>query len=292
MSGEDESFLSRWSRRKRDPGRAESEEGQDAGTRGNPGADSPPPAPEADHPALPTASREREPSLLEPAPQAGPPPALAPVAESQGGGLRNLLSRWARRQAEAPASAELPPLDLSQLPSIESLTAESDITVFLQRGVPAALRHAALRKAWSLDPAIRDFIGPADYAWDYNAPDGVPGFALDLGGADIRRLLAQAIGQAEEEREEDPAAPDAEPPAELANPSPPMPLAEPRVPQAHAEPDETAPGPVALAGSPMREPLPPPPPEAAAPSPIPADAPPEPVPPPPPRRRHGGALPA
>lgn len=27
------------------------------------------------------------------------------------------------------------------------------------------------------DPAIRRFIGPSDYAWDFNAPRGMPGFA-------------------------------------------------------------------------------------------------------------------
>src|SRR5690606_12871261 len=53
---------------------------------------------------------------------------------------------------------------------------------------------------WSLDPGIRDFMGPADYAWDFNAPDGVPGFALELGG-DVKRLLAQAIGAPPEPEE-------------------------------------------------------------------------------------------
>ena len=26
------------------------------------------------------------------------------------------------------------------------------------------------RPIWALEPAIRDFIGPAEYAWDFNAP--------------------------------------------------------------------------------------------------------------------------
>ncbi|MFN7306512.1 MAG: DUF3306 domain-containing protein, partial [Acetobacteraceae bacterium] len=83
--------------------------------------------------------------------------------------------------------------DLTSLPPIESLTTESDFKAFLHRKVPLELRSAALRRAWSLDPAIRDFIGPADYAWDFNAPDGVPGFALDLGG-DAMKLLSHALG--------------------------------------------------------------------------------------------------
>ena len=125
------------------------------------------------------------------------------------------LSRWSRRKRSAeaglpvaepatealPAAAppavaavpEDPPFDLASLPSIDSLTAATDFTAFLRKEVPAALQRAALRRAWSLDPAIRDFVGPADYAWDYNAPDGVPGFSLDIGG-DVRELLAQVVG--------------------------------------------------------------------------------------------------
>ena len=124
------------------------------------------------------------------------------------------LSRWSRRkravvEGRAPEEAmppapleakpEAPPaepedeFDPASLPPIESLTIESDFKAFLHRKVPLDLRAAALRRAWSLDPAIRDFIGPADYAWDFNAPDGVPGFALELGG-DAMKLLSHALG--------------------------------------------------------------------------------------------------
>src|SRR4051812_22255607 len=93
------------------------------------------------------------------------------------------LARWSRRKRDAarprpePApAAEGPPaavetaaeaeaFDLASLPPVESLTAESDITAFLRPQVPAALRTAALRRVWTLDPAIRDYVGPADYAW-------------------------------------------------------------------------------------------------------------------------------
>jgi hypothetical protein len=127
----------------------------------------------------------------------------------------------------------------------------------MRPGVPAWLRTAALRRIWSLDPEIRSFVGPADYAWDYNAPDGVPGFALELGG-DVKRLLAQAIG-AEEEK---PERPPEEPPAE----------AEVTVAELAPEPEAT-PEPPAM-----------PAPEAE----LPAPEDPAPL----PRRRHGGAMPA
>jgi hypothetical protein len=42
--------------------------------------------------------------------------------------------------------------------------------------VPAELTRAALRRAWTSDPAIRDFIGIAENQWDFNDPDGIPGF--------------------------------------------------------------------------------------------------------------------
>ena len=186
------------------------------------------------------------------------------------------LSRWSRRKRavvegrapeepappapleakpEAPPAAPEDDFDLSSLPSIDSLTIESDFKAFLHRKVPLELRSAALRRAWSLDPAIRDFIGPADYAWDFNAPDGVPGFALELGG-DAMKLLSHALGLD---------APASKPEAEA--------------------PDEA----VAVAEAPARDALPEAPslaiaeaaPEAEAPPDLPLERP----------RRHGGALP-
>jgi hypothetical protein len=49
---------------------------------------------------------------------------------------------------------------------------------------------AALRRAWSADPAIRDFIGLSENSWDFNAPDGVPGFGSPITD-DTGRLLAE-----------------------------------------------------------------------------------------------------
>ncbi|MBL6077011.1 DUF3306 domain-containing protein [Belnapia sp. T18] len=181
------------------------------------------------------------------------------------------LSRWSRRKREAlrgppEPQAEAPPpaFDPDSLPPVESLTEASDITAFLRAEVPAALRRAALRRAWTLDPSIRDFVGPADYAWDYNAPDGVPGFAHALGG-DVKRLLAQAIGALEEVAAGEPE--EVPPPDTLPDTLPEL------TPPVLVPPDaaEPVPEPPVLA-------------EGAAPPP---EAPPAPL----PRRRHGGALP-
>ena len=40
--------------------------------------------------------------------------------------------------------------------------------------LPAALAAESMpampHAIWRLDPAIRDFVGPSDYAWDFNSP--------------------------------------------------------------------------------------------------------------------------
>ena len=84
------------------------------------------------------------------------------------------------------------PFDAANLPPIESIGAGSDIRPFLALGVPADLTRAALRRAWSTDPAIRDFIGLSENSWDFNAQDGVPGF-----GSLTRQLVARMTGEAE-----------------------------------------------------------------------------------------------
>jgi hypothetical protein len=68
------------------------------------------------------------------------------------------------------------PFDPASLPSIDSITADTDIVAFLKSDVPTELTRAALRRAWTSDPAIRDFIGIAENQWDFNDPSGIPGF--------------------------------------------------------------------------------------------------------------------
>ena len=89
-----------------------------------------------------------------------------------------------------------PPFDAADLPPIESIGTGSNIRPFLASGVPADLMRAALRRAWSTDLAIRDFIGLSENSWDFNAPGGVPGFgSLTTNGP--RQLLARMTGEAE-----------------------------------------------------------------------------------------------
>jgi hypothetical protein len=94
---------------------------------------------------------------------------------------------------------------VSKLPSIESIGADTDISVFLQAGVPSPLRLAALRRVWVMDPAIRDFVSPAENAWDFTDPNAMPGFGALDPGTDVQKLVGEIFRDFK---------PDAEAPAE------------------------------------------------------------------------------
>lgn len=139
------------------------------------------------------------------------------------------LARWSRRKLEVPeaapdsaspkpgapgadaavapagaipeppqAEAAAPAVDLSKLPSLESITAATDIRAFLTAGVPEQLKLAALRRTWTADPAIRDFKGLAENAWDFTAAESVPGFGPMLPTDDITRMVAQLTDSGED----------------------------------------------------------------------------------------------
>jgi hypothetical protein len=110
--------------------------------------------------------------------------------------------------ADAKPQAGAPVFDLSQLPSIDSIGAQTDISAFLQAGVPTELRHAALRRAWSLDPAIRDFRGLQENDWDFNDPTGVPGFGPLPADFDVKQMVAQLFGEKPHDDSAKPAEPD------------------------------------------------------------------------------------
>ncbi|HEY6832435.1 MAG TPA: DUF3306 domain-containing protein [Pseudolabrys sp.] len=118
-----------------------------------------------------------------PAPEA-PPPVTSGVAPAP-----------AARAPEAPGSAA-PEFDVESLPPIESIGGDTDISAFLKPGVPSALRHAALRRAWTSDPVIRAFKGLAENDWDFNSPE-TPGFGPLDPGFDVKKMVAQLFGDAQ-----------------------------------------------------------------------------------------------
>jgi Protein of unknown function (DUF3306) len=113
------------------------------------------------------------------------------------------LQRWSRRKAEAraspatPAPAEEPAdepddaptaaapqppaaaretrasndaaaVDLDALPDIDSLTYDSDFTVFMRKGVPPELRKRALQRLWRSSPSLANLDGLVEYGEDYS----------------------------------------------------------------------------------------------------------------------------
>ena len=127
-------------------------------------------------------------------------------------GSGNFIARWSRLKRENDAyhegdgqAATVRPstdadveeaFDLSSLPSIDAITAATDVRGFLQRRVPLELTRAALRQAWASDPSIRDFIGIAENQWDFNDPNAIFGFG-PLEAADKPGVLAHAIDKFE-----------------------------------------------------------------------------------------------
>lgn len=100
-------------------------------------------------------------------------------------------SASAANRVETPApKADV--LSEVSLPPIDSIHAASDLRPFLDARVPIELTRAALRRAWTTDPDIRNFVGLSENAWDFNAPDGVPGFG-SVTQEDVRRLLADLM---------------------------------------------------------------------------------------------------
>lgn len=94
------------------------------------------------------------------------------------------LKRWSRRKAEARQApdaqatpAEAPPpedstesapaVDPAELPDPDTLTKDSDFTVYLREGVPEALRRRALRRLWRSDPVFANLDGLNDYDGDF-----------------------------------------------------------------------------------------------------------------------------
>jgi hypothetical protein len=185
-------------------------------------------------------------------------------------GSEGFLSRWSKRKAEVREQErvpqpEAPPeqaavaqpeaeFDPATLPSIDSLTADSDFSVFLKKGVPSALRNAALRKLWVTEPSVVNYQALVEYNWDFTAP----GYGELLPTDDVAKIAKHIFsGFSQEPKPED--APTGEQPVE-------------------SESQQTLPAPeeIPVADAALAQP----------------DAGPQPEEQPLPRRRHGGALPS
>ena len=181
---ERENFLARWLRRKQ----AAAQQAEQASADGMSSAQRSTRATDAVGSLPPCGKRVKQETNAEVALAAT---TASPSSTAQGG--EEETERAAHSRAHAPNCA--PPVDLTRLPPIESITAETDISAFLAPGVPAELTRAALRRAFSADPSIRDFIGPSENAWDFNAPDAMGGFGPLEMTEELRQQILQMVGR-------------------------------------------------------------------------------------------------
>ena len=132
-----------------------------------------------------------KPPVVSESPAAARPDAVTPSSQATG--------EAADTQASNSAAKREPAFDPTTLPPIDSIGADTDIGAFLKPGVPSELRHAALRRAWSTDPAIRDFKGLQENDWNFNDPNGIPGFGELSPHTDVKKMLGQLFGESADE---------------------------------------------------------------------------------------------
>jgi hypothetical protein len=92
----------------------------------------------------------------------------------------------------APGTAEKQATDPAPLPALDSIGADSSVAAFLRPDVPPELTRAALRRAWTSDPAIKNFVGLVENGWDFNDPSAMPGFGA-ISPAEVARLAGQVV---------------------------------------------------------------------------------------------------
>jgi hypothetical protein len=131
MADRETNFISRWSRRKRDPRPEEEPEDEPAAEREKAAGRSA---------AVPTASGD----------PSGPADPTNPADPEDSGD-------------DAVGDPEV----VAKLPDIESLDETSDFAPFMAKGVPEFLRRRALRKLWRLNPLFANLDGLNDYDEDF-----------------------------------------------------------------------------------------------------------------------------
>jgi hypothetical protein len=85
--------------------------------------------------------------------------------------------------------------DSDLLPPVESIGPRTNIRVFLLPDVPQVLHVAAVRRAWRMDPAIRDFKEMAENDWDFTATGGVLGFGEIDPNFDAQGMVAEMMSK-------------------------------------------------------------------------------------------------
>ena len=112
-------------------------------------------------------------------------------------------------QADAPLAGDVAPEEtltqeeIEALPPLDTVTSREELQLFLRKGVPKALRQAALRKVWMLNPKISGYLDVArDYAYDWNVAGGVPGNSGTLLPGEALRMVDKFLQKKPEPADE------------------------------------------------------------------------------------------
>ena len=112
---------------------------------------------------------------------------LAPLAPDDG-------SATDRKRDDKPPVEEKP-FDVSQLPPIDSLTKDSDFSLFMRPEVPDDMRNKALRRLWALDAALAQPDWLEMYMVDFNAvptfPEGLKNTLYQVGKGYIDKIATE-----------------------------------------------------------------------------------------------------
>ena len=113
----------------------------------------------------------------------------------------DFLRRWSRRKqavaAQAPAPKPAAPDSAPQLPSIDSLTFESDFKDFMHAKVEDSVKRAALKKLFA-DPRFNVIDYMDVYIDDYTNLEGIPPDML----ARLEHAKSTLFGRDEEKKDE------------------------------------------------------------------------------------------
>ena len=171
----------------------------------------------------------RKQELAAPPATAPAPPALASTT-APAAARADALTQPQDLPANAPADAPLPTLG-----DVQSLTPDSDFQPFMQRGVGAEVRNAAMKKLFA-DPHFNVMDGLDIYIDDYSQPDPMPaGMLRQMASAQFMKLVPEAPEAAPRHAQDPDAGAAAGPAPEVVAQSPDS--SAPAVPQPHDHPD-------------------------------------------------------
>lgn len=102
------------------------------------------------------------------------PPAPIPVPDAEPAPMAATVATAATPPEKAEQSAETAASPKTELPPLESLTKDSDFSLFMNKDVAEDTRKLALRKLWTMDPHFATIDISECHSIDFNAVPTFP----------------------------------------------------------------------------------------------------------------------